>query len=265
MDLNQERPGESAEGVCASTSLPRLPLHARPGATDPLASMWRLLIEGQARVSAHYYSDGQFCMELVSAKATRVPSARQLLVFQQLLSTASQKAVSFERGLSVSSVTGMLKGVLSSVGVGCVPSRVPLLLIVGARAALGAVSICGAQVEERRSPAVVRWIYRLQGPDAWLEHRLTPRETEVARLLVEGLNHAQIAARCSIAVRTVANHLASSYRKLRVSGRLELLCKLSLEYERGNVIWRPRRIASVPRRGGRAAQRQENGVSPSLA
>lgn len=52
--------------------------------------------------------------------------------------------------------------------------------------------------------------------------RLTEAELEVARLAVEGLDNKSIAARRGTSVRTVANQLASVYRKLGVSSRAEL-------------------------------------------
>jgi DNA-binding CsgD family transcriptional regulator len=52
---------------------------------------------------------------------------------------------------------------------------------------------------------------------------LTPREREVVASLFDGLRPAQIAERHGVAVKTVRNHLAASYRKLGVDGQAELL------------------------------------------
>ena len=52
--------------------------------------------------------------------------------------------------------------------------------------------------------------------------KLSTTEREVARLLVKGLSHREIAHARGCAVRTIANHAASIYRKLEVRGRLEL-------------------------------------------
>ncbi|MEI9950270.1 MAG: helix-turn-helix transcriptional regulator [Pseudomonadota bacterium] len=214
---------------------PLLALRSQTRLLSPLASMWQQLACGSARIFADYVQDGYFCMELVKGDFSRAPNARDLAIFHQLLATPAQKVVAIERGLSASSVAAVLKHVLCRMGLSCLPSRVPFLLVVSARAALGAASIDGVQVRER-SDAVGRQLYTLQGARPWFDRHLTSRESQVAGLLVEGLSHAGISAHCKISIRTVANHLAAIYKKLRVSGRLELLCKLACEYEQGNVL-----------------------------
>jgi len=52
--------------------------------------------------------------------------------------------------------------------------------------------------------------------------RLSPGEWAVARLATLGLSNHEIAKRRRCSPRTVANHLASAYRKLKVSGRRAL-------------------------------------------
>jgi DNA-binding NarL/FixJ family response regulator len=51
---------------------------------------------------------------------------------------------------------------------------------------------------------------------------LTPRERELVRAVVDGLNNEQIAARLGIQEQTVRNHLSVVYHKAGVSSRLEL-------------------------------------------
>ncbi|HEX7600545.1 MAG TPA: helix-turn-helix transcriptional regulator [Polyangiaceae bacterium] len=55
---------------------------------------------------------------------------------------------------------------------------------------------------------------------------LSKAEREVASALVEGESYAQIATRRGTASRTVANQVASIFRKLGVSSRLELAVRL---------------------------------------
>lgn len=54
------------------------------------------------------------------------------------------------------------------------------------------------------------------------EPRLTPRETEVLRLVAKGLSARAIAARLTLSHRTVENHVQNSLRKLQLSNRVEL-------------------------------------------
>jgi DNA-binding NarL/FixJ family response regulator len=60
------------------------------------------------------------------------------------------------------------------------------------------------------------------GPEA-----LTPAERRVAVLAAEGMANRAIAERLVVAQRTVEFHLSSTYRKLGVGGRRELLDALT--------------------------------------
>ncbi|GAB3447153.1 response regulator transcription factor [Streptomonospora sediminis] len=51
---------------------------------------------------------------------------------------------------------------------------------------------------------------------------LTPRETEVLRLVAKGLGYKQIAERLSVAHRTVQNHVQNTLSKLHLHNRVEL-------------------------------------------
>ncbi|GAB2494855.1 response regulator [Nocardiopsis aegyptia] len=52
---------------------------------------------------------------------------------------------------------------------------------------------------------------------------LTPRETEVLRLVAKGLAYKQIAARLTISHRTVQNHVQNTLTKLHLHNRVELV------------------------------------------
>jgi DNA-binding NarL/FixJ family response regulator len=51
---------------------------------------------------------------------------------------------------------------------------------------------------------------------------LTPAEVEVARLILQGKSNREVAERRGTTTRTVANQVASLFRKLKVQSRLEL-------------------------------------------
>lgn len=57
------------------------------------------------------------------------------------------------------------------------------------------------------------------------ESGLTPRETEVLRLLVEGLTMDMISAKLDISSGTVDSHIKNIYRKLQVHNRAEVVSK----------------------------------------
>ena len=56
--------------------------------------------------------------------------------------------------------------------------------------------------------------------------RLSKREKEVTRLVLQGRSNKQIALALGIAVRTVEFHLKNVYGKLGVSSRIELVLNL---------------------------------------
>ncbi len=51
---------------------------------------------------------------------------------------------------------------------------------------------------------------------------LTAREREIVACVVDGRTSADVAATLSLSRRTVENHIANVYRKLRISNRREL-------------------------------------------
>ena len=59
-----------------------------------------------------------------------------------------------------------------------------------------------------------------------LHHCLSPRESEIARLIVDGLASKQIARELGISLLTVNDHLRSVYRRCGASGREELFGRL---------------------------------------
>ena len=68
---------------------------------------------------------------------------------------------------------------------------------------------------------------------------LSPAERQVARLAAAGLPNAEIARSRGSAVRTVANQIASAFRKLGVRSRLELWALVAREGSRVGAELRP--------------------------
>ena len=58
-------------------------------------------------------------------------------------------------------------------------------------------------------------------PDAAVESALTPRETEVLRLIAKGMTRQEAARILAISAHTVAGYLKDIYRKLSVGSRAE--------------------------------------------
>ena len=78
---------------------------------------------------------------------------------------------------------------------------------------------------------------------------LTRREREVVKLVGEGLRNSQIANRLSISEVTVRNHLTSTFRKLEVANRFQLV---AYAFQHG--------LASLPSRTGSSAAPRDGRV-----
>src|SRR5258707_1360689 len=78
-----------------------------------------------------------------------------------------------------------------------------------------------AIVEDRRVIALFR---EIRPPDR-ADHQLTPHETRLLKLLVEGHNYKTAAAELRVTVHTVSFHLRSIYEKLQVHSKSEAVAK----------------------------------------
>jgi DNA-binding NarL/FixJ family response regulator len=78
------------------------------------------------------------------------------------------------------------------------------------------------------SPQVARQVIRLFreiSPPVKAEYRLTPQETELLKLMVEGYNYKAAAAKLGITINTVSFHVRNIYTKLQVHSKSEAVAK----------------------------------------
>jgi len=78
------------------------------------------------------------------------------------------------------------------------------------------------------SPEVARRVVRLFrdiSPPAKSEYQLTPQETELLKLMVEGHNYKAAAAKLGITINTVSFHSRNIYEKLQVHSKSEAVAK----------------------------------------
>lgn len=73
------------------------------------------------------------------------------------------------------------------------------------------------------SPGLAEVVLEAYGAPSAVLPRLTEREADVLRLVVDGLTARQIAGRLVLSPRTVENHIQRTLRKLRLSGRAALV------------------------------------------
>jgi DNA-binding NarL/FixJ family response regulator len=60
------------------------------------------------------------------------------------------------------------------------------------------------------------------GPGPQPDNELTPRETEILKMVATGMSYRQIAERLVLSHRTVQNHVQNTLRKLQMHNRVEL-------------------------------------------
>ena len=202
-----------------------------------LATLWHSLTSGSSKIVDVFSTSDRLGMVVAShVGASAGPVAeRDLGVLERVMISAQQKSVGFDVRVSPAGLNRILMRALAHLGLDCTPSRLPLLLVVAAHAARTPGAICSVRVGTQRADGALYQSVTLHDATAWLQARLTPSQSKIANLLIEGKTHAEIADRCNIVKRTVANHLAAVYGELRLSGRLALLSRLATDYVRGDV------------------------------
>jgi DNA-binding CsgD family transcriptional regulator len=138
-----------------------------------------------------------------------------------------QKILAMDLGVACSTIASTGKQALACMGFDCLPSRVPLALVVVAQASEDEArsqfgSVCAFTHGER-----LHFILAIPRPDRDLARLLPPAEVEVMRARIEGQSHQLIARVRRTSERTIANQLASASRRLGVSGRLEIIGHLT--------------------------------------
>jgi DNA-binding NarL/FixJ family response regulator len=203
-----------------------LPLETQDQAIDARRT-WLAILSGLTRVSASACTPEGLYLELEETPAGRPLPEKCAALIERLLLGDSSKRIAIERNCSPSTVTLRATGALTQMGISCAPGAVPAGLLWLANAARDRFSgslqakLRPVQGKRQHSLLVIR------RPDVQLIEELSPAERAVADMLVEARNHRQMAKLRGSSERTVANQIASIYRKLAVSGRIPLFIRLA--------------------------------------
>jgi DNA-binding NarL/FixJ family response regulator len=208
-----------------------------------LAALWRDLARGQHKVVDGFFSEER-CYLILSTSLDQgaVPVAgRRLEILELVLKGMRQKNIAIDLVLAPSTVALNSKLALESLGVAGKPSRAHPLLMLAARAATESV-VARASAEyfvdrDGRELCVIG----IGRPDRSLGRVLPAAELAVIRSLVEGLAYEEIARRRGTSTRTIANQISAVFRRLRVSGRNELVQRLFLDETLGKPVTEPAR------------------------
>jgi DNA-binding CsgD family transcriptional regulator len=202
----------------------------RPGFERPrselcLADLWRQLVATQAYIHSTLCTENR-CLTILEFRAPTVAVARENReVLERVLMGECQKAVAFDRDLSISTVATLCSSALRAMGDQHLVSHAPMVFVMAAYAASG-LRLDPARVVGIASPASSIITIETPAPDLVLQSFLSATERDIVRLLIEGKTYAEVAARRRRSVRTIANQLSSSFRKLNVSGRGELVARV---------------------------------------
>jgi DNA-binding NarL/FixJ family response regulator len=96
----------------------------------------------------------------------------------------------------------------------------PARLLEGLREVVGG----GASMSPEVARKVIK-LFREVRPPHRADHRLTPQETEIVKLLVEGHSYKTAANELGISLNTVSFHLRNVYAKLQVHSKSEAVSK----------------------------------------
>jgi DNA-binding CsgD family transcriptional regulator len=185
---------------------------------------WRSLRTGILRVKCTFSTPERHYV-LLSVRASvssleTTPTSTPIL--ENWLRGIPQKVLSLELGLPASCVTSRLKRGLSSLGLDCQPSQVPLVVGLLAAASTGRAPLVDARIGALTLDGERYLVLGVARPETMLAQQLPPAEYQTLCLLTEGHSYARIATNRKVAGRTVANQVASVFRRLGVSGRSEL-------------------------------------------
>lgn len=192
-----------------------------------LALVWRELSRGLCKITDGFFSATRCYLLTTPAPGPAQPlQGRRLAILEAVLAGVGQKNIAIELGLAPSTIALNARLALDSLGIGCRPSRINPLLMLAAQAELkGWRGVDGSLSFATHGDKQVR-VISVSRPDRKLEHTLPRAELAVVRALIEGASYEDIARQRGTSTRTIANQITAVFRRMKVSGRSELLLRL---------------------------------------
>lgn len=191
-----------------------------PSPSEGAGDVWQAFLRGGWLVTSH--SPGPAARALVAWAIDGLPkgellTAEELRVARLRAEGNPVKAVAAETGRSVSRTAESLKVAMRKL---MVANEAELVGFFGAWPS--AMWASSASMSEGRQ-LVLRYM-----PPAWsLPKSLSSAEKTIVRAMLSGHSQAAIACAVGVAPRTVANQIASVYRKVNVHSRMDLFVTLS--------------------------------------
>ena len=208
-----------------------------------LAALWRDLARGRHSVVDGFFSEER-CYLILSTtldNGTLPVEGRRLEILELVLKGMRQKNIAIDLVLAPSTVALNSKLALEGLGVAGKPSRAHPLLMLAARAATEPVVARATAASFVAHDGRELCVIGIGRPDRSLGRVLPTAELAVIRSLVEGLAYEEIARRRGTSTRTIANQISAVFRRLRVSGRNELVQLLFFDETLGKPLTKPAR------------------------
>lgn len=199
------------------------------GRDRELAEAWTQLCSGELAIADVFTAGGETIGLLEPREAVAAAAAcirgRRLQLLERVLGGDPLTCVSLDFGLSTSTVSTEFRRALVSLGTGGLLAQLPSFVVhlCLAKTSGHPLTSKGCWVEWAGSRHLAIAVQRT-GPEGL--DSLSPAENQVCGLLLEGLSYGEISKSRRTSPRTTANQVSSVFRKLRVSGRLELLVTL---------------------------------------
>ncbi|HTQ06318.1 MAG TPA: LuxR C-terminal-related transcriptional regulator [Polyangiaceae bacterium] len=184
-----------------------------------LVELWRSLTEGRLFISRTVLADGR-CSALLTSPNSASGRLRDddVGLLELVLRGEAQKVVADMSFMTVSSVSNRCSRALRGMAGESPVSRVSMVVVMAAHAA-GGLPLPKARIERSEHAATV---ISVEFPPVQRLWPLSSSEAEILRMTLEGRSHEEIALTRRTARRTIANQLASVFRKVGVSGRTAL-------------------------------------------
>jgi len=187
-----------------------------------LSRLWLELCRGTWRFHDTFATDKRY-IALIEEPSVRFPQplkACKLGVLKRVLLGEAPKAVAIDLRMGLSSVAAAIQDCLLSMGI---PGRLSQASVLLTMAACAAHRPQSSPTHGRLSRIEVSgggyWVVSVFRPDLSFPVALSHAEAAVLRELIAGRSHAQISTLRATSPRTVANQLATVFRKFGVSGR----------------------------------------------
>jgi DNA-binding CsgD family transcriptional regulator len=195
--------------------------HADPSDSVGYSYIWEDLKTGRSKAVDFFCTDQHHYLVLKAAPlpGRKVPHED----LETMLRGTAQKCIGVDRKLSPSTVAAHVSQSLRFMGFSCRPYKVPFLLMLLTRLRTLPRTPGSFRVHPHQSDGEFLRVVRMNRADRCLLKQLSPGEYAVTRLLIEGKSYEEISMERGASARTIANQLASAFRKLGVSGRLQLL------------------------------------------